>query len=187
VTALPNRIIRPLTNRFRKRINRVPSPLLAHGLPWASIMLASLCPVLPVIASAPLVPPFGFMLLLAWRQMRPGLMPVWAGLPLGAFDDLFSGQPFGSAILLWSAAMIVLDIIEARFPWRSLSLDWLVSAGLICTCLLFSLLFANAAGGSAGTIVLVPQEMIAILLFPLTGRLVAFLDRVRLLPLVDMD
>ncbi len=184
---MPNRLTRPLTDRFRKRINRVPSPALAHGLPWVTIMLGSLWPALPVIASAPVLPPFGFMLLLAWRQMRPGLMPVWAGLPLGAFDDLFSGQPFGSAILLWSVAMIVLDLIEARFPWRSLSLDWLVSSGLICTYLLFSLVFANAAGGSSAIIVLVPQEVIAILLFPLTGRCVAQLDRLRLLPLVDMN
>ena len=34
------------------------------------------------------------------------------------FDDLFSGQPMGSAMLLWSVAMIALEAIEQRFPWR---------------------------------------------------------------------
>ncbi len=186
MTAMP-RFIRPITNRFRKRINRVPSPALANGLPWAAIMLCSLSPALPVIASAPVFPPLGFMLLLAWRQVRPGMMPVWAGLPLGAFDDLFSGQPFGSAILLWSTAMILLDIVEARFPWRNHLLDWLVSSGMICAYLVLSLIFANAAGGSAALLLIVPQAMTAILLFPLTGRLVALLDRVRLFPLVEAD
>ena len=67
-----------------------------------------------LIASAPVLPPLGFLAFVAWRQLRPGLLPVWAGLPLGLFDDLFSGQPFGTAVMLWSIAAIVLDVIEAR-------------------------------------------------------------------------
>lgn len=181
-------LTRPLANRFRSRpLGRAPSPVLALAIPWLSIMLASLLPLMPVIASAPVLPPFGLLVMLGWRQVRPGVLPIWAGLPLGMFDDLFSGQPFGSAILLWSVAMIGLDAIEARFPWRSYWLDWLVSAGLICACQILGLTFANAAGGSAGIAVLVPQLMTAILLFPLSGRLVAVLDRLRLMPIVDLD
>jgi rod shape-determining protein MreD len=182
------RLTRPLANRFRSRpLNHAPSPVLALAIPWLSILLASLVPLMPVIASAPVLPPFGLMLMLAWRQVRPGVLPIWAGLPLGAFDDLFSGQPFGSAILLWSLAMIGLDAIEARFPWRSYWLDWLVSAGLICACQILGLAFANAAGGSAAMTVLFPQLATATLLFPLSGRLVSALDRLRLLPIVELD
>lgn len=174
--------------RFRgSQLNRVPSPLLANATPWLAILLASLLPAMPVIASAPVLPPFGLLLLLAWRQVRPGVLPVWAGLPLGAFDDLYSGQPFGSAILLWSLAMIALDAIEARFPWRSYWLDWLVSAALICACQALALVFANAAGGSAALLVIVPQLVTAILLYPLAGRLVSALDRLRLTPIVELD
>ncbi len=93
------------SDQFRKRINRAPSPFIARGLPWLSIMLASLVPGWLVIASAPVMPPLGFLVLVAWRQLRPGLLPVWAGLPLGLFDDLYSGQPLGSAVLLWSLAI----------------------------------------------------------------------------------
>ena len=142
---------------------------------------------MPVIASAPVLPPFGFLLMLAWRQVRPGVLPVWAGLPLGAFDDLFSGQPFGSAILLWSLAMIALDLIEARFPWRNYWLDWLAAAGLVCACQVLALIFANAAGGAAGPGLIVPQLATAILLYPLSGRLVSALDRLRLMPIVELD
>jgi rod shape-determining protein MreD len=181
-------LMRPIAVRFRSRpLGRAPSPLLALAIPWLSIMLACLLPLMPVIASAPVLPPFGLLVLLAWRQVRPGVLPIWAGLPLGAFDDLFSGQPFGSAILLWSAAMIALDAIEARFPWRSYWLDWLVSAGLICACQLLGLVFANASGGSAAIAVLAPQLLTAILLYPLCGRLVAVLDRLRLMPIVELD
>jgi rod shape-determining protein MreD len=185
---LADRLTRSLANRFRFRpLNRVPSPVLAQATPWLSILLASLLPTMPVIASAPVLPPFGLLMLLAWRQVRPGVLPIWAGLPLGFFDDLFSGQPLGSAILLWSLIMIVLDAIDARFPWRSYWLDWLVSAGLICACQTLGLAFANMSGGSAAIAVLVPQLATAILLYPLAGRVVSSLDRLRLLPIVELD
>jgi rod shape-determining protein MreD len=182
-----SRLARPLTKRFRKRINRAPSPAIALSLPWLSIMLGSLVPTLPLIASAPIMPPFGLMLLLSWRQLRPGILPVWIGFPLGAFDDIFSGQPFGSATLLWSAIMIALELIEARFPWRNFLLDWLVSTGLLCAYLVAALAIANAAGGAAQLPVLAPQALSAMLLFPVVGRLAAALDRLRLMPLVDVN
>lgn len=176
------RLQRQLSDPFRKRINREPSPLLARAVPWLSIMLASLTPTWPIIASAPVLPPVGFLFLLAWRQLRPGLLPVWAGLPLGLFDDLYSGQPFGSAMLLWSLAMLVLEVIEARFPWRNFLIDWLEASGLIVAFLLLSLIFANAAGAASPIRVILPQMAFAVVLYPLAGRLVWLFDRFRLLP-----
>ena len=86
---------------YGSRINRRESLVLAYGLPWATILFGSLTPWLPIIAPAPVLPPFGFLLMLAWRLLRPGLLPPWAGLPLGLFDDLYSGQPMGSGVLLF--------------------------------------------------------------------------------------
>lgn len=171
-----------LTERFNRRINRAPSPILARGIPWLTVMLASIMPHWLVIASAPILPPFGFLMLLAWRQLRPGLLPMWVGLPLGFVDDLFSGQPFGSAILLWSLTMIALDFIEGRFPWRSFLVEWVVAAGLLAVYCLFSLIAANLAGAAASLEVLAPQIAVGILVYPLVGRLVAAFDRLRLLP-----
>lgn len=185
---LLTRLTRPIARPFRTNpINRVPSPTWARTVPWLSIMLASLLPSLPVVASAPVLPPFGFILLVAWCQIRPGVLPVWIGLPLGLFDDIFSGQPFGSAGLLWSVTTIGLDMIETRLPWRSYWLDWLVAAGSVCAVLLLGLVFANASGGTAPVRVLVPGLVSAILLYPLAGRLVSALDRLRLLPIVELD
>lgn len=169
-----------------KRINRAPSPFIARSVPWLSIMLASLLPAWLLIASAPVMPPVAFLMLLAWRQLRPGLLPVWAGLPLGLFDDLYSGQPFGSAVLLWSAALIVLELIEARFPWRSLLLEWLVAAILATACIVLSLAAANVAGAASPLQVIVPQAIVSILAYPLIGRMVAALDRIRLTPFRDI-
>lgn len=169
-----------------RRINRAPSLVLAGGVPWASVVLGSLLPNWLVIASVPVLPPLGFLMFISWRQLRPGLMPVWAGLPLGIVDDLYSGQPFGSAVLLWSIAAITLDVVEARLPWRNFLTEWLVAAGLIVAYIVFSLGFANLAGASTPLQVIVPQIVIAILIYPLVGRLVAAFDRIRLTPFVEL-
>lgn len=174
-----------LTDIATQRINRAPSPVIALALPWLSVMLASMLPAWPLITSAPILPPLGFMMLLAWRQIRPGLLPVWAGLPLGFFDDIYSGQPFGSGILLWSLAMIVLDVIEARFPWRSFAQEWLVGMALLAGYILLGVAIANGAGAGVLPHIVLPQLALSILLYPLTGRLVALLDRLRLLPIVE--
>lgn len=168
--------------RRQGRINRAPSPLLAVGVPWASIALASLVPTWLIIASAPVLPPLGYLFLIAWRQLRPGLLPVWSGLPLGLFDDLYSGQPLGSGILLWSLSNIVLDIVELRLPWRNFLMEWLGGAAMIACYILATLIFANLAGGSSPVQIIVPQVVVSILVYPFIGRIVAGLDRFRLLP-----
>lgn len=166
----------------RSRINRTPSPIIARGLPWLTVMICSILPGLLLIASAPILPPLGFLAFVSWRQLRPGLMPVWAGLPLGFFDDLYSGQPAGSAVLLWSLAAIVLDEIEERLPWRNFLTEWLVAMALILAYIVLSLFIANIAGASTPVHVIVPQIVISLLFYPFVGRLVALADRIRLIP-----
>jgi rod shape-determining protein MreD len=184
---MPSPLIAPITDVLRDfgkpRINRAPSPVLAVCLPWVLVMLGSLSPAWPIIASAPLVPPFGFLLLIAWQQLRPGLFPVWAGLPLGLFDDLYSGQPFGSAVLLWSLAMLALEFLEVRFPWRGVVLNWLSASGIIAAGLVLGLMIANAGGGSASVAILIPQILFSILAYPIAARLVGAVDRFRLIPI----
>ena len=174
-------------DRGQSRLNKVPSPFLARTMPWGTIMLGSMAPALPLIASAPVLPPLGLLMLLAWRQIRPGLLPVWAGLPLGMFDDVFSGQPFGSAVLLWSLAMILFEFIEARFPWRSFAFDWLIAAGTIAAYLLLSAFIAAGSTSVATLLAIVPQIALSALLFPLAGRIVAGVDRLRLVPFVEIS
>jgi rod shape-determining protein MreD len=121
------------------------------------------------------------MLLLAWRLMRPGLLPLWAGLPLGAFDDLFSGQPFGSGILLFSLTLIGIELLDVRFPWRSFWQDWIVAFVLLATYLLAAAAVSGAHADQVLFMALVPQFVLSILLFPVIARIVSMLDRLRLL------
>lgn len=165
----------------KRQINRAPSPLLATAVPWLLVMLGSLSPTWPVIASAPVMPPVGFLLLVAWQQLRPGLFPVWVGLPLGLFDDLYSGQPFGSAVVLWSAAMLGLDLIEHRFPWRGFVLNWLEASGFIAAYLVLALQIANLGGGATPIATILPQVVLAVLAYPIAARVVGLADRIRLI------
>ncbi|WP_260921725.1 rod shape-determining protein MreD [Novosphingobium sp. 9] len=167
----------------RPRINRVPSPVLAHVVPWLTIVLCSMVPGWLLIASAPVLPPFGFLTYLAWRQLRPGLLPIWAGLPLGFVDDLFSGQPIGFAVLSWSLAAIALDLVETRLPWRNFITEWLVAVSLVITYILLGLGVADIDGAHAMVQVIVPQLVISLLFYPLVGRVIAAADRFRLRPI----
>ncbi|MFN3988722.1 MAG: rod shape-determining protein MreD [Erythrobacter sp.] len=171
---------RARSDRYGSRINRAPSPLRAMSVPYLTILAGSLLPSLLIADLMPLAPPLGFLMLLGWRIMRPGLLPVWIGAPLGAFDDLVSGQPFGSAVLMWSLAMIALELIEARFPWRGFWQDWFTAA-LATTLYLGTAMMASGAPLSQPLLLAaVPQLLLAILLYPLLARLIAGLDRFRL-------
>ena len=117
---------------------------------------------------------------LGWRIMRPGLLPLWAGVPMGAFDDLFSGQPFGSGVLLWSIAMIVLEVIEARFPWRGFWQDWFTASLGASAYILVAMLVSGAHPSTVTLLACLPQIAMAILLYPLVARLIASFDRFRL-------
>ncbi|MBC7491762.1 MAG: rod shape-determining protein MreD [Novosphingobium sp.] len=163
-----------------RRINRAPSRTISNLVPWLSIVLASAVGFAPVIASAPVVPPLAFMLLLAWRTLRPGLLPVWAGLPLGAIDDLYSGQPFGSAVLIWSLAMLAMEAVDRRFLWRGFVEDWLAASVLLTAGLVMGAVVAGIASGHVAPWVIWPQLAVSIVLFPLVTEVVALLDRLRL-------
>ncbi|MES2754196.1 MAG: rod shape-determining protein MreD [Pseudomonadota bacterium] len=140
-----------------------------------SVMLASLVTILPFVATFPVLPPFGLMLLLGWRLRRPDALPIWAPLPLGLFDDLASGQPLGSAIVLWTFAFFSIDLIERRVMLRGFWQDWLIAAGGITAALIGGRLIAAPLGAHVDTVLLI-QISVSILLFPVAASLCGRLD-----------
>ena len=174
---------RSRADQYGSRINRDHSPLLVYTIPSLSILLGSLIPALPIAAVMPFLPPIGFMILIGWRLMRPGLLPLWAGVPFGMFDDLFSGQPFGSAIFLWSLAMIGIELFEARYPWSGFWQNWLTAGLVIGAYLVLMLVFSGTSPSIHHVIASGPQFLLSILLYPIISRMVAWFDRLRLLRL----
>lgn len=171
---------RARSDAYGSRINRSHSPFLANVIPWLSIMLASFLPIFAIAAALPMFPPLGFLMLIGWRLVRPGLLPVWAGFPLGLFDDLYSGQPFGFAILTWSVSMLVIEALEMRLPWRAFWQDWFTAGILALAYLLLGWVFSGASPTVPSLVALVPQIILSILLFPILARVVARLDELRL-------
>ena len=76
--------------------------------------------------------------------------------------------------------MLALDAIEARFPWRNFTVEWAVAAAMIAAWLLVAAIVAHLAGGPGTMLLIVPQLVISVLIYPGVGRLVARLDRMRL-------
>ena len=157
-----------------------PSAPLAQrlGVPICSVLIGSLLTIVPVIAHYPLLPPFGLLVLLGWRLLRPELFPIWAAAPFGLFDDLLSGQPLGSAILLWTISFFAIELFDQRLVWRDFWQDWLIAAGAVAFCLIAGRLIASPISAHVDTMLLV-QILVSIMLFPLIARLVAWLDRKR--------
>lgn len=165
---------------YESRFDREQSLLKMLAIPIASVVLSSMVTTLPIFSAEPLLPPFGLLMFLSWRLMRPGLLPVWSGVPFGLIDDLFSGQPFGSAGLLWSLAILAIEVIDSRVIWRDYRQDWLIAALLIPAVLLGGLWSAGLAHAAPEPGLLVPQIIVSILLYPLVVRVCARLDSWRL-------
>jgi len=146
--------------------------------PAVTVMVASLLTLAPLVASFPLLPPFGLLMLLGWRLAREEALPVWSPLLLGMFDDLLSGQPLGSAMLFWTLAFIAIDLFDARLVARDFWQDWLLAAGGIAGVLLFGRLVAVPLTAHVDTLLLL-QIAVSVMLYPVAALIVAWLDRER--------
>ncbi|WP_336963235.1 rod shape-determining protein MreD [Sphingobium aquiterrae] len=163
------------------RLGYYPSRWRLESTPIITVMLGSMSTALPVIAQSPIMPPFGLLLLLSWRLLRPELWAAWIALPLGLFDDLMSGQPLGSAVFLWTMVMIGIDVIDRRLLWRDYWHDWLIAVLAITFCLAGGLLFARLTGGGGRLVLVVPQMIGSILIHPFVARQCARIDHWRLM------
>lgn len=162
------------------RLGRQRTPFRIQATPIVSVMLASLATALPLVAQSPILPPFGLMLFLAWRLLRPELWPVWIGLPLGAFDDLASGQPLGTGMVFWTLILLGIELDSRRHLFRDYLQDWLIAAVAIAVWLVGGGLIVRLSGHGGPLVQLLPQIGYSILLFPLVVRVCATLDRWRL-------
>ena len=169
---------RPHPQPRRGPFDPAPAGKLSRALPALTVMLGSLVTIWPFIATIPVLPPMGLLMLLGWRLMRSDNFYIWAALPLGLFDDLLSGQPLGSSMLLWMLSFFAIDLIEQRLMFRDFWQDWLIASGAIAFCLIAGRFFAAPITAHVDTVLLV-QVAITIMLFPVVSRLCAWLDEKR--------
>jgi rod shape-determining protein MreD len=148
----------------------------ASWLAPLSVVLGSMVTILPIVATFPFLPPFGLLMLIGWRLQRADALKVWTAAPLGLVDDLFSGQPLGSAMLLWTLCFIGIDVLDTRLVWRDYWQDWLIASGAVGFCLIAGRLIATPFVAHVDTALLL-QIIVCCALFPLISRLCARLDR----------
>lgn len=164
----------------RTRIGREPSTLKTDGTPILMTVVGSMTVLLPIVASAPIMPPIGLMMLVCWRLLHRNIWPAWVGLPLGLWDDMLSGQPLGSAMLVWTLIMLGLDLADRRMVWRDFWQDWILASAIFLFAAILGLLIANFAGGNTRMIVIIPQFLMTVALYPLVARLCGLVDVWRL-------
>ena len=151
-------------------------------VPIASVMFASALPLmLPLIANSPVLPPLGLLFFLCWQLLRAEMWPVWIGLPLGLWDDLFSGAPIGTAMGLWTIASIAIAYSSQRIYWRGFFHDWAIAAASVAIIQSLAALITHPQAAPGRVLVLVvPQIIISVLLVPLFMRLTGKFDNFRL-------
>lgn len=149
-------------------------------VPVASTLAAASLSLLPIVADAPISPDWGFMVLLAWRLLRPEMWTATIALPLGLFNDLISGHPIGQSMALWTATLLILDIVDSRAMYRDYWMDWLLAVVLMLSYIAGGWAISGLMGSKVEFAVLWPQIALSVLAYPLVARLVVGLDRWRL-------
>lgn len=170
-----------MTRRYPSRIGRRRTRLHLWGTPVLSVMFASMVvPMLPIVAKSPIMPPLGLMVLIAWRVLRPDIWPVWIGVPLGLFDDVMCGQPIGSAILIWTVILLALEMEGQRHFWRDYWHGWIIASLALTFGVLADWSIVRLSGQGGPVMLVLPQLICSIGLFPFVVRICAVLDRWRL-------
>ena len=149
-------------------------------VPLLSMVVACLLSLLPIVASAPLVPDLAFLTLIAWRLVRPEMWTARTALPIGAFNDLVAGHPFGQSMALWTIAVLLLDLVDSRALFRDFWMDWLLASVLIIFYTLGDWYIGHLMGNTANFSIMLPQLAFSVLLYPVVARIVVALDRWRL-------
>jgi rod shape-determining protein MreD len=162
------------------KIGRVPTGFRRRAVPIVSTMLGSMVTLLPIIAVAPTMPPWGLIVFLAWRALQRQVWPVWMGVPLGLWDDVFSGSVIGTSMLLWTIILIGFEILDRRMIWRDFGQEWGIATGLVALVLLSASLISTIIIGPANPLLILPQIVISALTFPLVARMCSVADEWRL-------
>ena len=163
----------------RHRIGQGPRSGAAY-IPAVSVVAASMLSTLPIVSSSGWYPEFGFLALIAWRLLRSDPWPAWWAAPLGLANDLITGAPIGLSVALWTATMIILDLIDRRTIWRDYWIEWGLAALLLFLHETVEWAIAGLMGAEAPFRSILPSLLIAIFVFPIAAWLVARVDRWRL-------
>lgn len=162
-----------------RKIGQGPVAAAAY-VPAASVIAGTVIATLPIVVQNGWFPDFGFLALLAWRLLRADVWPSWWAAPLGLINDLVAGYPIGLSVSVWTASMLLLDLLDRRTIWRDYWIEWGLASLLI--------LFSEAAqwqaakwmGAGVPFASMLPPLLISVAAFPVVAWMVARIDGWRL-------
>jgi len=163
----------------KRRIGQGPRTGAAY-VPAISVVAGSLLSALPIVSVSGWYPDFGFLILLGWRLLRADAWPAWWAAPLGFVNDILTGAPVGMSVALWTAVMIVMDLVDRRTIWRDYWIEWAVAALLILAAETMEWWLAALSGAGFAYRSTLPPVLVSVLAFPIIAWLVSRLDRWRL-------
>jgi rod shape-determining protein MreD len=149
-------------------------------IPLVSVLVASSLALLPIVSEVGWVPDFGFVLLLAWRLLRNDVIAAWWAAPLGLVNDLLTGAPIGSSTVIWTTAMLLLDLLDRRTMWRDYWIEWVLAALLLFMDQVARWHIDTLMGAPLKLSVIFPPLLLSVLVFPLGAWVSSRLDRWRL-------
>jgi rod shape-determining protein MreD len=163
----------------KRRIGQGPRAGAAY-VPAISVVAGSLLSALPIVSVTGWYPDFGFLVLLGWRLLRADAWPAWWAAPLGFINDILTGAPVGMSVALWTAVMIVMDLVDRRTIWRDYWIEWALAALLILAAETMEWWLAALGGAGFAYRSTLPPVLVSVLAFPIIAWLVSRLDRWRL-------
>lgn len=149
-------------------------------VPLLTTIAACLLAALPIVVTSPFIPDFAFLVLIAWRLLRPELWTATTALPLGLFNDLVAGHPLGQSMALWTMTFLVFDMMDSRLVWRDYLIDWLAATLAILFYTFGCWYIGRKLGSDINFAVMLPQIGLSVLAFPVVARIILALDRWRL-------
>ena len=149
-------------------------------VPILSTIFSSILVLLPIVVTSPLIPDLAFLVLIAWRLLRPEMWSATTALPLGLFNDLVAGHPIGQSMALWTITFLAFDMLDSRLLFRDYWMDWFFASLAILFYVFGGWWIGRLMGSSADFAVMMPHLVASILTFPVVARLVLALDRWRL-------
>jgi rod shape-determining protein MreD len=150
-------------------------------VPVLSTIAATLLALLPIVAQTPLLPDFGFLMMITWRLLRPEIWTPQMALALGLASDLVTGHPLGQGMLVWTATFLAIDLIDRRLGFRDYWMDWLIAAGALIFQSVAAWYIALLMHSDVRFAVMLPQIGLSVLAYPVAARIVIGLDRWRLM------
>ncbi|MHB8530869.1 MAG: hypothetical protein ACYC8V_15325 [Caulobacteraceae bacterium] len=155
------------------------NPVLWLGVPMLSCAIASLLLALPIrIFGLQLPEPvFAMAPAFAWAMIRPSILPPFALLLLGLFQDGLWGAPFGLWPLCLLAVYAPVLLARAFLSGQEFVVLWVWYAAACALGFVVGFVFSSArAGASPDVIGLAWQFLVTVAIFPLAHRLIALCE-----------